>query len=126
MAINKLSFAEKLIRFPPVVVRLLARVYHGPGPDGCEAICDDEIARNSGLQVEFVRQLSKLTTWDHVEWAIIVVFLRGCGVDLDERAWVRRNTRYMKELRSLPRYLIRSPHWRSTFEPLIRIWVQTK
>jgi hypothetical protein len=120
---KKLTLPEKLERFPPVVVRLLARTGRA---GSVVAISDDDVARFGGLARREVVHLSKLTSWDHIEIATFLGFLKGCRADFDDRDWLRKNTAYMRNIRRLPRYLTRSPHWSSTFEPLIRIWVSTQ
>ena len=118
---NKLTFQEKLLRFPPVVVRLLARSYHGPQKK-CTALSDEEVAARAKIPVELVRHVSRLTSWEHVEVGLMFKFLTGCGADLNDRRWLFRNTNYMAQLDRLPRYLVASPHWHTTFKPLIEVW----
>jgi hypothetical protein len=118
-----LTFTEKLDRFPPVAVRLLARRI---APDGHTVIAlgDGEIAKASGLSISQVRTLSRLTNAGSIEIDIQQAFYRGCGANLDDRDWLRKNAAYMQSIKSTPRYLLKSPHWTTTFEPLITIWLK--
>lgn len=119
----KLSLPQKLERFPPVVIRLLAREKRGKQ---VVALSDGDVATRSGLTRGEVRTLSRFTNWDHVDLTTFMRFCSGCRADLDDRNWLRKNTQYMRTIRRLPRYLTRSPNWADTFEPLIRIWVRTQ
>ncbi len=116
-----LTFPEKLDRFPPVVIRLLARRI----VDGCKrslrALTDREVSAHSGLPLGEITYLSKLTSWERVEIATYIAYCKGCGADLDSRDWLRKNTAYMTGLNAMPRYLLESPDWEKTFQPLVRI-----
>jgi len=116
-----LTFAQKRDRFPPVVVRLLARHQSG---HKVFALTDGLIQSRSGLSLGEVRHLSRLTSWGAVEIDTFEAFCRGCGADLDNRDWLRKNSVYMGKVKSVPRYLRKSPEWSTTFEPLISIWVR--
>ena len=123
---RNLSFPEKLDRFPPVVIRILARVPVESGTGGVRVKTDHEIARDSGLTLSKVASLSCLTSWGEVPIDTIIAFCKGCGADLDNRDWQRHNAAYMKKLRSLPQYLRASPEWETKFKPLIELWVQSE
>lgn len=116
-----LSLPEKLDRFPPVVIRLLARKQRGRT---VTAMSDQDIAAASGLSVGQVKSVSRLTNWGTVDVDTLQAFCKGCGADLDNRDWLRKNAAYMASIRSIPRYLRQSDHWSHTFEPLISIWVR--
>lgn len=125
-----LTFTEKLDRFPPVAVRLLAR--HVTGVQTARhltgrkvhALTDAQVMNRSGLSLGEIKFLSRLTSWGAVDIDTLVAFTKGCGADLDNRNWLRKNAQYMASIRSIPRYLRQSPDWSSTFEPLIRIWIR--
>jgi hypothetical protein len=116
-----LTLPQKLDRFPPVVIRLLARERR---PDGSvRALTTFDIATRSGLTRSEVAHLSRLTSWGDVSIEVMLAFVKGCGADLDNRDWLRKNAAYMASIRSIPRYLLKSPEWSGVFESLIRIWV---
>jgi hypothetical protein len=117
-----LTLPEKLDRFPPLVVRLLARTSRSEG--GQRALTTAEIAARSGLSISEVKTLSTFTTWTDVSIGTMQAYLKGCGADLDNRDWLRKNAAYMAHIRSLPRYLRKSAEWATVFEPLIRVWVR--
>lgn len=111
-----LTLPAKLDRFPPAIVRLLARRTTG---HQVVALTDAEVARAAGLTVSEVRSLSKLRSWDDVPVATMMSFIKGCGADLDNRDWLRKNAAYMENIRGVPRYLRKSPDWETTFQPLV-------
>jgi hypothetical protein len=117
----KLSLPAKLDRFPPVVIRLLARSVEGPR---VRALTDAEIAHRSGLSAGEIRLLSQLTSWEEVTLGHLLAFTRGCGANLDDRDWLRKNAAYMASIRGAPRYLRKSPDWERVFQPLIRTWIR--
>ena len=82
---------NKLGRFPPVLVRLLAK-------DGRRALSDREIVAASGgrLTIADVKRLSLLGSWDDVSVRHLRAFLVACNVDLTERVRWRNSNRYIK------------------------------
>lgn len=121
---KNLSFPEKLERFPPIVVRILARARLPRG--GVRALTDAEIAQVSGLTIAEVTRLSRLTRWGKTPIDTLLAFCKGCGANLDDRDWQRHNAAYMAKLRSVPRYLRQSPDWESTFKPLLERYAQAE
>jgi hypothetical protein len=114
-----LTFPQKLERFPPIIVRLLARTRDKEG--GVRALTDAEVAAASDLPISTVVAIAKLTSAGSLDIDTQQAFYRGCGADLDNRDWLRKNAAYMASIRGAPRYLRKSPDWETTFEPLIRI-----
>lgn len=118
-----LTTQERLDRFPPVACRILARAVKPTG--GVRALTDAEIAAGSGLSVSEVARLSRCTNWDSVTVREVFAFLKGCGVRLDDRDWMRKNVAYLQELRGAPRYLKQSPDWETLFKPLLAHWFKS-
>lgn len=116
-----LTFSAKRERFPPVVVRLLAREIQG---DKVVALREGQIVDRSGLTAGEVKYLSRLTTWDDVPVATMDAFCRGCGANFDSRRWIQKNSTYMSGLKGLPKYLVDSPEWSTILEPLIATWLR--
>lgn len=116
-----LTLPSKLDRFPPVAIRLLARGRKGTRT---HALTTAEISARSGLSVSEIAHLSRQTKWDEISVDTMLLFIKGCGADLDSRDWLRKNSAYMQDIRGIPRFLRRSPEWSSVFEPLIRIWTK--
>lgn len=121
---RNLTFPEKLKRFPPIVIRILARARQPKG--GIRALTDVEIAQVSGLTLPEVARISRLTSWDRVPIGTLLAFCRGCGADLDDRDWQRHNAAYAAKLNSIPRYLRQSPDWETKFKPLLEIWAKSE
>lgn len=100
------SIWVKLERFPPVLVRLLAKDANG------ELLPDHEIVLLSKgeLSLADVRHLSYLPCWDEVPVAKMKNFCLACGVDFADRETMRTLTRYISKrpkfqhLRQHPRF----------------------
>lgn len=110
----------KLERFPPVLVRLLART---PSEDTSypRAMTDEEIAVRGNLSVSSVAALSRLTTWDDVTVRQFKAFTLACGVDFADRDVMRRLTRYISKTPSFG-YLRRDEEW-PKYRELMKLFV---
>ena len=88
-----MSLYQKLDRFPPVLVRLLAK-----NPDG-SAMTDNQIATKTihYLSIADVKRLSFLTSWDQVVISQMLGFCQACGVDFSNREQMRNANRYLKD-----------------------------
>lgn len=87
--IPKQSIWWKLDRFPPVLVRLLAKNQDGT------AATDHQLAEYQGLDLADVRWLSLLTSWDEVPVGKLRAFVTACGVDFANREQMRNANRYL-------------------------------
>ena len=107
-----------LEKFPPVLVRLLAK--KSVATKHVRAVSDEEIAVNAQLPLNVVKHISKQTTWDSIPIGDAERFCAGCG--FDPFNCYDRN-RAMAYNRTSPRYtyLKVSPYWSNTFKPLIAI-----
>ena len=110
-----MNFWKKADTYPPILVRLLARVPHG------RPLTDAEIAERSGLPVAQVWVISCSTTWDGIDVPTMRRFVQACHVDIEDDATLRRVESYM---RSKPTwlYLRKSSQWKSYFETLSRMY----
>ena len=72
---NVLTFYEVAERFPPFLVRLLARVKRG------RPLTTDEIAGRAGFSLIFTQRLSEETSWAGVELNVLRRFTQACGFD---------------------------------------------
>lgn len=108
---------KKLRRFPPVLVRLLAK-------DGRKALSDHEIVAASGgsLTIADVRRLSLLESWDAVTVHHLQAFTAACNVDLADRDRWRNAHRYIKAARF--EHLRRHPDW-PLFRELLAVYAET-
>lgn len=118
-----LSITEKLTRFPPIACRLLARVRGAD--EQVRPLTDAEIAAGSRLSVKEVAALSKLTSWDDVTVGRMFQFTRGCGIDLEDRECLKAQSAYLKKVRRIPLYLVRSPNYKTQFLPLLELWINS-
>lgn len=114
------SIWVKLERFPPVLVRLLARL---PSEETGypRAMTDEEIAARSDLSVSTVAALSRLTSWDDVSLRHLRAFVLGCGVDFADRVAMRRLTRYIAHIPSFA-YLRKDAEWLK-YRELMKLYV---
>lgn len=114
---------ERLQRFPPIFLRLLARHQHG------EAKTIREIAWQGKLDEMLALTISRLASWDTVRIADAFAFMRGCGINVFEPRDYRRLMVYVKgkktpDGRVSPKYahLRKSPAWQTELQPLAKEW----
>lgn len=119
---SKLNLWQKLSRFSPMTVRLLARKPSNAGRP--LAISDRELCALSGLSMGQVKHISWSESWDSITVAEMRAFMRACGVDVSDRRSVRLLGHYMRRGYAFS-YLRRSPDWHLTFEPLMKQWLAT-
>ena len=98
------SIWVKLDRYPPVIVRVLAKA----SPE--LLLTDEELVQRAGgkLSLADVKHLSYLPTWDHVPVAKMRAFCTAAGVDFAKPAVMRRLNRYLRS-GSRFRHLQRDP-----------------
>lgn len=117
-----LSISQKLADFPPVLCRLLARESRGKQ---ARALTTAEIAERSKLSLDVVSWLSSQTAWEHIPTGLMLSFSKGCNVDFDSRTSIRAKRQHLARTRGIPAYLLRSPEYKSTIEPLLRLLTST-
>ena len=120
------QFWKRIERFPPILLRLLARHPHG------QPLTGQEIAKNSGLTDWQVNSLSWSTTWEGVDIYQLRNFMIGCGVDLTNSRQMKRIEVYlrgrMQNGQRIPpqfTYLKRHPWWSEYYQPLMRSYMET-
>ena len=69
------TFWEALRQFPPYYIRMLAK------NGRATALSDSEIAIASGIEINRVRQIKCLTTWDDVTVGEMLRFTTACNFD---------------------------------------------
>ncbi len=106
------SFWDKSRRYPPAIVRMLAR-----GPKR-RLMKDEEIAKRSGLSVTEVRLLGSSLQWD-VPPSIMEKFLKACGADFEDRKAMQRVFTYLKGSPKLL-HLRNDPGWETRWKPLLK------
>lgn len=95
--LNSHSIWVKLNRYPPVLVRLLAKA------DAVTTLTDSAIQERSKglLSLADIKRFSYATSWDDVPVAKMKAFVQACGVDFACR----------ETMRTLNRYLSRDPQF---------------
>ena len=81
---------KTLERFPPTVVRMLARIGRG---NGSRIMTTLEISRASGLPIRRVQQIARSTTWNDVRVGDMLRFMRACRFSPDA---TRRQSEYLR------------------------------
>ena len=119
-----------LEKYPPVLVRLLARTWTdgangGSSHGAVRALSDEEVAIDSGLPIDAVREISKLTSWGTVPMGAVRLFCIGCHFD-PFNYWDRNRTSAYTRTNPKFTYLKKSPHWVGVFRPLIKILEDAK
>jgi hypothetical protein len=84
------------------------------------ALSDQEIAIRGNLDLEEVKRISRLTSWDSVKIGDAEKFCVGCN--FDPFNYLDRNRISSYSRRGTYAFLRRSEHWKSTFLPLIKIF----
>ena len=107
-----------LRKFPPVLVRLLAK--KPVATKHVRAVSDEEIAVRGGLPLANVKHISKQISWDKVPVGDAEKFCIGCGFDPFNCYDRNRAMAYNRTSPSYT-YLKVSPYWDNTFKPLIAI-----
>ena len=111
-----------LTKYPPVFVRLYAKERAGSRMH-C-ALSDQEIAIRGNIDIDKVKRISRLTSWDSVAIGDAHNFCVGCNFDPFNYHDRNRISAYSK--RGTYAFLRRSEHWTTTFLPLIRIFQDAK
>jgi hypothetical protein len=107
-----------LSEYPPPLVRLLAR--EKIGSKHVRALSDQEVAIKGEFPLARVLEISRTSSWDTIPVGEIMRFCFGCNFDPFDwqdrnrmRAYSRKGAKFS--------YLKSSPHWKTSFLPLIRI-----
>ena len=136
-----LTYQTRFRRFPPFVIRLLARegtvrrTGTRAGFHYRRALTTAEIAERSGLPVGKVDEISRLDTWQHFPFGdqFMEPFLRGCNCDLNSRDWLGDAKDVLRRFgtnKALPKYLGESPEYEEKLLPLLTmmlvVWKKEK
>ena len=82
------------------------------------ALSDEEVAIGGGLSLDNVRMIMQMSRWDLIPFRDVVRFIQGCNFDPTAYQDRNRIKAYMRNGAKM-RFLKKSPHWDSTFKPLI-------
>ena len=111
-----ISFWTRARRFPPCLVRMLARWNYG------RVMTDEEVAAGSGLLTpQLVAMLSSATSWHGIDLPTMQRFLIGCRMDFENAKQMHRIGEYLRRNPSW-KHLKASPEWNNRWAPLIRKW----
>lgn len=116
------NFFKRANRFPPVIVRMLARVPRG------RPLTSLEISQASGIPVARVDSISRSKSWAGIDIYEMQSFCNACSVDFASRVSMKRVDTYIRGARvdgkRVPpsfAYLRKSPDWEKEYLPLIEI-----
>ena len=115
-------FYERIDKYPPVLVRLMARKPRANGNgNGTRPLTTIEISDRSGLPVSMVEGLSHATTWKGVDVYTVRDFTVACGVDFTNPLHMKRLAQYLHK-RGAFHYLRKAEDWGSYYVHLVKIW----
>ena len=84
------------------------------------ALSDQEVAIRGGLDLDKVRKISRMTSWEDVTIGDARKFCMGCNFDPFD--YLDRNRISAYSRKGTYAFLRRSDHWNTTFLPLIKIF----
>ena len=112
------SFWLRAMRYPPCLVRLLARHPHG------DPLSDGEIAQRSGLSRYQVGVIASSVSWDEITLGDMRRFLNGCGIDFCDAYCMKKVSVYLNGVRigkcKMSKYLRKARNFKTELEHLIR------
>tara|TARA_R110000824_G_scaffold75947_11_gene192617 strand:+ start:6197 stop:6577 length:381 start_codon:yes stop_codon:yes gene_type:complete len=114
---------KNLKKFPPSLVRLLARRQVGSSKRAIQALTNQEIAVASGMPVKRVIEISMALAWDDISIKEAEGFCEACNFNPFASADRNRASAYLRAGAAFT-YLKKHPHWETFFKPLI-VHVQT-
>lgn len=107
-----------LNQYPPPLVRLLAR--EKTGSKHIRALTDQEVAIKGEFALARILEISRTPKWDTIPVGEIMRFCIACNFDPFNwqdrnrmRAYTRKGAKFS--------YLRSSPHWKTSFVPLIKL-----
>lgn len=120
------AWSRRIDRFPPILVRLLARDPRG------SPLTTKEISDRSGLVPLLVDSISCATSWEHIDIPTYRAFCRACNLDLMNARQAKRNEEYLNgrtvngvRQPCLWKYLKRDPAWEAYYEPLMKRYISS-
>ena len=113
---------ERIDKYPPVLVRLMARKPRANGNgNGTRPLTTEDIADRSGLPTSMVEGLSHATTWEGVDVYTVRDFTVACGVDFTNPLHMKRLAQYLQK-RGAFHYLRKDEGWGTYYIHLVKIW----
>jgi hypothetical protein len=110
-------FFTLLERYPPVLVRLLARRNR-------QTITTERIASDMGVTPMYALQISSRHDWRGLSIDNFMGFTCACNLDLTNTGDVNRVETYLRKNQGRPmfKYLTRDPEWKTYYLPLLVNW----
>lgn len=116
------TFWEYLHRYPPLVVRCLART----GGRNPRVLSNHAIAQSAGMDQAYVAAISERLSWDGIPVDHLRRFCAACHVDFGDPACMKAiNHYYAVDRPGKWRYLRRAPDWETFYAPLLRRLAQS-
>ena len=115
----QLSFSQIFDKYPPGLIRLMAR--RKVGTKQVVALTDEEIAIAAGLPLETIQKIYWSKDWEEIPFGQVRKFVAGCNFDPTISVDRNRASAYLRQ-RGKPTYgyLKKSPLWATVFLPLAR------
>lgn len=114
------TFWKNAERFPPILVRLLARHKYGKPLSALE-ISEASLGSVTPAQVEAI---SQCTQWGSIRMVEAAGFMRGCGLDLCNRQQLKKAEAYLRKNPNF-RYLRESQDWEAYYKPMMTRWASS-
>jgi len=111
-----MSLERKLIEFPPVLCRLLARKIEGTKRTVPKT--DTDLAKETGLPLAEIKRLSWLCSWDKVEVGVLVRFVTACGCDFSDPRQIHTQRMFLGRTRGRIPFLEKHDLWDDVWKPL--------
>lgn len=111
------NFYQLCRRYPPTLVRLLAR-------RNGQAMTTAQIAEAAGIRLHAAEAAFAEPGWDNLPLATVMKLTRACGVDFTSRSDVNRAECYLRKNAGKPafKYLVQSDEWQTYYLPLLLNW----
>lgn len=112
------SFFKLCERFPPPLVRLLARHKNG------RAMTTKEIATAASWSLMWTEGVASEPEWSGVSVGDLQRFTEACNLDFTSRADLNRAETYLRKNGGKPpfKYLTSAPDWKTYYLPFIQSW----
>jgi len=110
-------------KYPPPLVRCLAR--RRLAGSHVVAMSDEEVALRAEIPVNRIKEISNSTDWADIPVYEAEGFCKACNFDIFSSADRNRAGAYLRKGAKFL-YLRTSPHWKTTFLPLIKLMRNAK
>jgi hypothetical protein len=123
------SFWNIAEKYPPILVRLLARRKNGPPLTTAEIAeravkhwyehgGDPRLLLNKPYSSYVINSISQELSWNNIEFGAMRAFLFACDMDFCDRDDMNRKTAYLRSVKHRFGYLSQSPEFLTVLRPL--------